>query len=277
MFYTFLKFHKDFQVDLLLLHNDLTEKNKEELKVLFGVKCIEIDLNLKEKLSWLTEAIPKYKNREARFYSLEAFNLNYDSILFVDSDVIFRKSVAELFDLENPFSACLDFHSMQGRKRSLETFSTDLGDSAKPTFNAGLFHFRPNKLEAKIYEKLIDSISVDQFVKLKSGHTDQFILNQEFANSVNLLDSNYNTFVTPQSEFEQTQKLESAAIWHFLRHPKPWKQKAWIKGFFKGNKVPVQVKIWNQLFHQFSKEMKRKMTWQEKVLNTIILLISSRD
>jgi len=276
MFYSFLKLHLNFSGDLFLIHDEFNEQDQIEFSQKLGVQCLRLDLELKNKIKQLLDSLPEYKNRQARLYSLQVFNLDYDSVLFVDSDVIFRKNVAELFDLKKPFSACLDWHSQRGGKRNLENFSANSAEK-QATFNAGLFHFRPNKLDPNIYEKLLDRISVDQFSKLKSGHTDQLILNQEFSDSINILDSKYNKFILPMSQTEQGQDIDKAAVWHFLRHPKPWKRKAWIKQFLKGRKSSAQVAEWNSLFREFSIRMKYKMSWKEKCLSAIIPLISSRD
>ncbi|MBR9831806.1 hypothetical protein GYB57_06645 [bacterium] len=277
MFYSFLKLHSKFKVDLILIHDEFSKQEQRELNELFGVQCLKLDIKLKNKINQLTNALPSYRKRQTRFYSLQAFKLDYDSILYVDSDIIFRKNIAEIFELKDPFSACIDLHSMLGGKRSLETFSADPLLTTHLTFNAGFFHFKPKKLDEKIYEKLLNRISIKQFSKLKSGHTDQFILNQEFTKSANIIDSKYNAYVLPARQIEQKENVESASVWHFLRHPKPWKREVLVKRLLKGRRPSAQIAEWNLLFHEFSKIMNKKMTWKEKCLSGLILLISYRD
>ncbi len=277
MFYSFLKHHEGSEIELIVIHDDLDEKDQKNLAQWFGVECIFLEKRLSKALELLSQKFPNLNNRVRRFYSLQTFNMDYDSILFVDSDVLFNSNVSELFDLEYPISACLDWHSLKAGKRNLIDFSSNSKDTLYSTFNAGVVHIRLDKIEQETYNQLLGRLQSTNFKKLESGHTDQFILNQHFAANYNQIEKKYNRFVLAKEKDIRYKKEEDMAIIHYLRHPKPWKRKAWVKRVLKGKKPPVQLVKWHQLNLSFYKEMEIKMSLQNRLLSAIILLTSFRD
>jgi len=226
LFQSFLNHNPSCDCDLLVVHDGLSKNYQKELKTLFPVKFIQVSNELKQAVKQIAINLPHYKNRTARFWSIESFNMaSYESVLFLDSDILIRGSLDQLFSTSASFSACPDrsFQNSLGRDRT--TFLRVESDNSlgrnvfDRVFNSGVFLINNTKIKSNTYHALIASLQVDVLEPVTTGHTDQFLLNKHFCNDVNWLVPQYNWLL---KETVPSKASNEALIWHYLRHPKPW-------------------------------------------------------
>lgn len=254
LFQSFLQNNPGFEGDLLVIHDGLSKLLQERLLQLFPITFVNVSSELKGSVKKLVAQQPHYANRYARFWSLEAFNLQkYETVLFMDSDTLCRKNLDELFKSTAPFAAAPDRGFHEGVGRHFYTFekitepSKNEGHSLQ-TFNAGVLFFKPKQLPGKTFTSLLELISPEVFAQVTSGHTDQYVLNRHFHQQVFWLSSSYN-FLMKRKGMDEHEKLvqpEEAHIWHYIRHPKPWKLKKLVK--FRLSR-PTEIASWKE-WHQ---------------------------
>ena len=93
---------------------------------------------------------PHLASHAARFHSLDAFDLPYETILFLDSDVLCTGNAFEATQLDGELLAAPDLSYWQGNVRHIETFVAlderrwpNARDTLPITFNAGVLVIRP--------------------------------------------------------------------------------------------------------------------------------------
>ena len=258
LFYSFLKHNPDYTGDLVVIHDKISLRKQSELKRLFPVQFHQISESLKNKLHLLVNELQYPTNNLTRFWSIESLNLKqYQQLVFLDSDILVRGNILELFNQKAWFSACGDQSTFQNKGRDGETFlqkdKERLNESDfDQVFNAGVFSLNRNK--EIDFKNVIDLISPHTFQKVKSGHTDQFVLNLYFKNKVNYLSQRFN-YILKNSENQQQEEthLSSALIWHYTRHPKPWKFKELLKKSVKGKVSLHNYREWHLNYREVLK------------------------
>jgi len=262
LFHSFLKHNYEYKGDLIVIHDMLSSKKQAELKRLFPVKFHQINEVLKSKLHLLVADLEYPIKNLPRFWSLEIMNLTqYQQLLFLDSDILVRGNLLELFNQKAMFSACGDRSNSHNYGRDAETFlqkeKKQLTDcDFKKVFNAGVFCL--NWSEEYDFQNIIDLIHPTIIKKVRSGHTDQFVLNFYFKNKVNWLPQKFN-FILRNSKIkhqEETQ-IKSALIWHYTRHPKPWKIIELLKKTVKGKLSLLNYREWHLSYQEILKNSSR--------------------
>ena len=275
LFHSFLKHNPEYGADLVVIHDQLSTKNQAELKKLFPVKFHQISEELKTKLNLLSNELQYPAKNLPRFWSLESMNLNhYKQILFLDSDLLVRGNVMELFNQKAMLSACGDRSIYQNQGRDGESFllkeKRQLNDrDFEKVFNAGVFSL--NLSNEVVFQDAIELIEPNRIRKLKSGHTDQFILNHYFKNKVNWLPQKFN-FILRNSKIkhrEETQ-INSALIWHYTRHPKPWKIIELLKKTVKGKASLQPYREWHLSYCELLKKNFRFRDLKSFILSKLI-------
>lgn len=252
LFHSFLHNNPGFRGDLIVIHDNLSKSLQERLTLLFPAKFIRVSAELKNQVNRLVESQSHYANRYERFWSLEAFNLaEYDSVLFMDSDTLCRKNLNQLFESSASFSAAPDRGFYEGLGRHIHTFEkiTEPSQHAEyslQTFNAGVLFFRPKRLPKSTFTSLLELTSPEAFAQVTSGHTDQYVLNRHFHQQVSWLSSSYNFLMKGRTEHEELSRPDEAHIWHYIRHPKPWKFKKLMKYSLTGKPDIASWKEWHQ-------------------------------
>jgi lipopolysaccharide biosynthesis glycosyltransferase len=222
LFHSFLKNNPSCSCELLVIHNGLDKTDRAELGKLFSVRFIEVSHQLKMAGADLVGQLPRYGNKLHRFWSLEAFNLiEYEKVLFLDSDILVRGEICQLFDGDSAFSACPDRSANDNRGRDKITFQkTEKGPEAfNRVFNSGVFLVNNLAMSPDAYQDLVRLLHPDVLAPVTTGHTDQFLLNQYFHGKTYWLKPGYNFLLKDKAASEAS---ASALIWHYLRHPKPW-------------------------------------------------------
>jgi len=259
MLHSFLQHHKQFRGDICIIHDGLSLQSQAILEDNFqSLKFLTASSRLTEKLDALVAAQPKIASRRARFLSIEMFALSgYDKLLFCDSDMLFRGSVADLFAQQAELICCGDGAHYHGNARDPETFlevSPETScDALEQTFNAGFMLFDASLCNAENYAALIDMISPERWQKIQTGHTDQMLYNVHFAGRQKLASPAYNYLLAYSDAIIQKSgaKLSEALVLHYNGPVKPWSPGAILENFQDRPMLIQSVQIWNKAFTDF--------------------------
>lgn len=262
LLHSFLQQHPDFSGDLIVVHQDLPKKSQNRLSALFNVHFRPVSQVLKLAIAQLVDGQPTLKQRHQRFWSLEVFHLTeYEQVLYLDSDILCQGNMNSLWTLPASFAACADAGLHEGLGRhplTFETLHSDIPD-IKPieSFNAGMFFFRPQLLADDSFSQLLKWLQPSVFTQVTTGHTDQYLLNRHFQGQVHWLNAGYN-YLLRKSAFIEDHSPETALVWHYIRHPKPWKLKKLAQERLLGRPTPPFWKEWHIVYRKILLQKMRK-------------------
>jgi lipopolysaccharide biosynthesis glycosyltransferase len=272
LLFSFLKYNPNFQGDLIVIHDNLKPKFKKVLTDKFAVKFKQIGQELKEALNSLTLDLPQFGKNQERFWSLEFFGLNdYNQLLFLDSDIVCKGSMEELWNLKDEFSACPDLSYFNNKFRNKKSFelssSLDKISDFERTFNAGVMLYNPTKNREINYKELLNLLSSDTYRNITSGHTDQYLLNLYFHTRVNWLSAKYNFIVREATNIKLKEGASSndAVFMHYIRNPKPWNFRRILTKKIKGEGEGVPFKDWRLSYLEMSKKHKVSISLKSRV------------
>ncbi len=207
-------FSNNDNVRLHVLYAQLSESAKTLLKRLEGVG----NGNTIEFLPITDDHIKKIRVATGRwrpecFFRYFAIDMlpDADRVLWLDSDVLVRKSVRELYELD-----------MQGK-----SFAGVYDDTSRPFerlgingyINSGVLLFDLARLRSTgMMQKYWDLVASDDYI---GELPDQDALNIVFDNEIMLLDIKYNSFPLTSNEAADY-LIENAVIVHFISKHKPW-------------------------------------------------------
>jgi lipopolysaccharide biosynthesis glycosyltransferase len=233
MLHSFLETNRWWKGDIIIIQDgQLTDRDLEKLSFFPNLKTMLVDKVLIEKTIELTRHFPDFKRRMGQFYSLTAFKIKeYDKILIMDSDILFRGSVESIFDTAHKLSVC----RKAGKFKDPKSYTTEDPFSIEQ-FNAGVMLVDRSLTGAKIYEKLMKLVSLEFFSSfLKTDEkglvipdrfgTDQLILNTVFKDEdIEYLPMKYNyRFGIAELIFEKEgTTLWDAVLLHYTGMKKPW-------------------------------------------------------
>lgn len=220
-----------------ILTNNISEDKKRFIKQIeeenFSIRFIDFSTKDFEKL----HEGPKAKNLSASIAALEKFKLadilNIDKVIYLDSDILVRKDLAELYDIDisNSYAGvCFDTGLMYSQR--IQKIN------ARSYFNSGVM-----LLNLKLLRK--DRIG-DKLIKEKAAYQDKSLMDQNifnivFKGHVKFLSIKYNllyvNLMRARDKYSITQlnqlfksnyrdltsiRKESVII-HFSSKDKPWK------------------------------------------------------
>ena len=229
--YSFLKYNSWFNGEIIIICNELSDRNRNYLKSLYDkVTFFSVSNRILARIDELTKVFPDFSPKQARFYSLETFHLrNYKRVLFLDSDLLFRDSIEDLFAMTHKFIACGEgaFYNECGRQWDLEVEENDEkreGRVLHNTFNSGFFLVDNSLLTEENYVGLLELVDSRVYQKLKSALADQLILNIYFEGQQHLVSCIYNYLVAHRALIYKREKISmfDARVLHFNRPQKPW-------------------------------------------------------
>jgi lipopolysaccharide biosynthesis glycosyltransferase len=263
LLFSFLKYNPNFNGDLIVIHNNLNPNFKKALSDKFPVKFKQVNLELIEVLNLLIRDLPQFGKKQERFWSLEFFRLNdYSQLLFLDSDIVCKGSIEELWNLKDEFSACPDLSYFNNKFRNKKSFelssSLDKISDFERTFNAGVMLYNPTKNRETNYNELLNLLSSETYSNITSGHTDQYLLNHYFHARVNWLSAKYNYIVREETSIDSKEGISSneAVFLHYIRNPKPWNFRRILTKRIKGEGREVSFKDWRLSYIEMSKKHK---------------------
>lgn len=254
--YSFRKHNPWFGGETIVFYEHLSPSSRAILNTLPGVSLQPVSEALIQRLDRLERDLPRLRRKRGRFFSLELFSLNeLERVLFVDSDLLFKKSIEDLLSLDHEFIACgeMAFYTRQVRDR--DTYGLKPAESPAKTvmarpFNSGLMLASNSLLRAEIYQSALAQIDARHWVSGELKHTDQFILNRLLENRTRLASAEYNYLLVYRNEIKKSQGLchEQAKVWHF-NGPKPWSLPGVWPRFLIDDPVWLfQVSQWRQTY-----------------------------
>ncbi len=189
MLKSFVVNNPTFNGDIVILDIGLTEDTRLLFKDFRNIKFHIVDKNNFKALGGILsyEKICQMKHYTApgnlRTFKLEVFKLNYDTVLFLDSDMIIDNCIMELFDLNKSASVFVDY--------------TD----NKDMLNSGMMLLKKELLTIEVFDKLIFKLlDID-----RSG--EEKLIHDNFGDKFIKLDNTYNDILI----------LENSKIKHFLK------------------------------------------------------------
>ena len=226
---SFRRHHPDFDGDVVVLHDDLPQYQRERLHAACGdIRFEPASVELRQRLNVLGAAQPPLAHRLGEFLCLEAFRLSgYRKVLYYDSDVLFQASVAELFRSPSLLLGRGDEAWLRGQCRDAATFAPtpDPSGALLRTFGSGFLLIDGKLLTgARHYEALLAQVTPAAWRANATQHTDQFVLNRHFAGQQTLVDWRYD-FVVPMAGEIHTRtgwRVADAKALHFAGPVKPW-------------------------------------------------------
>ena len=257
---TFLRRHPRFDGDVVIVHDGLSDASREVLAASFHRLRFEpVSPELRERVARVCAARPELRPRRAAFYTLDAFRpRGYRKVLFCDGDLLFRASVAELFDSREALLCCGDSPHLRGLPRDAVTW-LPAGDASgraagagpgpparitepapgRPpgapstlsgTFNSGLLLIDEGLVREGCYAGLLEMVSGETWRHARVRIADQLVLNRYFAGRQTLVSSTYN-YLLPLAGVIRAREgigIGSAKVLHFRAPFKPWRPDAML-------------------------------------------------
>lgn len=236
-FYSLVKANNNLNIFVHLLHSDLSDEDKSDINRF--VNSYNAKINFYKIDDSFFEGLPKmgYDASYTAYYKvLVPYILgNLEKVLFLDCDIIVRKSIMPLFEEDsNAFLSCVEDYKINRKRRSHKL--KIIGDEKATYFNSGVMLFDFSKADGIApQEKVISYIAENK--EVIRWH-DQDILNHFYAKDCRLLDEKYNYLTTYKSVKDMffPKGKKRAVIVHYANW-KPWKSNYIGKyyGLYKSN------------------------------------------
>lgn len=225
---SFLKAHPQFAGDVVVIHDGLPEASRDALRLACPrVRFAPVSPALRDRVVALGAASPQFVSVLSHFWRVEAYRLTgYRKVLYCDSDLLFRRSISELFDAADPLICCGDGAFLRGRYRRAATF-TETGDpdaSLDRTFNDGFLLIDASLVGERTYAGLMALMTPEALRDVSGIHTAQVLHNRYFAGRQTLVSSTYNYLVGKADRIYAREGLavRDAKVVHFVGPRKPW-------------------------------------------------------
>lgn len=229
---SFLDHNPWFRGDVVILTDTVTPTMRTTLTAIYPVTFRLIGQRILDQAAAVRRAVTDRLILEVRFYAMELFAVTgYEKLLYLDSDLLIRKDLSELFLRPEPFLCVGDGFHYRDKLRT--------GPDYKPhklrfwqrrknywsgNFNAGMLCLGKAMVTPAIYQELLDMIHPDNFQnKIKRFHN-QKLLNIYFYGRATLVSAkfNYRMGMADQIMAKDGVRLEDATILHFTARRKPW-------------------------------------------------------
>ena len=208
-FKSYIYFNNKIVKAVVFEEEPITQQNKDALKLIYPDISF---ISFSSQIPYISTLRRKWEiNPYNRF---DIFKLNYDKIIFFDTDMLVLSKIDNLFNLSEPFGAV--YHKYpDGVDSDILNASFSYNNKTfnfANSFNAGLMVISREFLSNEVYKEL---------VKISVSHKwlgNQGPINVFFNDKVKLLDDRF--FVTTP---EITPALfKNAKILHFAGEVKPW-------------------------------------------------------
>lgn len=254
MLYSFKKYNTWFNGDFVMIYDEsLDKKTKNTIEEHFN-NIIWYKAPEKIRRFLIENQIEEYKT----FYTLEIFNfLNYEKVLYCDSDILFRSSIDSFFFNDSPVTCCGDGAHYRGLKRSAENFNVvkkiehDKHRLLPNSFNAGLLLINKELINNKVYNELLTFLKPSKWNIIKSSnHADQSILNITLAGKEHLFDCEYNYLLYHRALIQKKRgkSLKDAKVIHYNRSYKPWNHAEMLNTSLED---PALIKAYEYWYHEY--------------------------
>ena len=193
-----LKWHPGIDYNFVIIDCGLSDKSKLEMSFYYS------NLFFVEPEYKNYSGIPMHKTDERlqkTYYTLEAFNLDYDRVIFFDMDMIVTGDISEILN------CTADFAAVKGYNAKLDEFRDDI--------NSGMFVVGKKYLNKQTYKELL------RIAQRGFSMPDQKVLNIFFKDKISYFNKKYNV----EKRMIETKKYKNVIsdirILHFIAG-KPW-------------------------------------------------------
>lgn len=255
---SFLRHNDWFDGRIVLLHDDLDEKDEAEFRRLFArLECRTPTSGLSDRIERLVEAYPKLAGRKRRFFSLDLFSADDRSgALFIDSDMVFRGSIEAALKSPSRIAACGDRALLSGNTRdseSLEEIPVSPEGSHFRSFNAGFMLVSSGLRTQEVREEVFGHLDPLRWARIASDHTDQAVLNSCFGDEVHILDAAYNRMLGhgPRLDPGKHVPVGEAIGLHFNGPAKPWLLGEHVEKMSRNADYAFGLAQWHDAYRQF--------------------------
>lgn len=214
-----LKWHPKIGYDFMIIDCGLSIKSKLEI-----YNCYRKTYFI-EPLYKNYRGIPLHKTDERlqkTYYTLDAFNLPYDRVIFFDMDMVITGDISEVLNCS------ADFAAVKGYNAKLDILRDDI--------NSGLFVIGPKHLDGQTYEQLL------KIAQRGFSMPDQKVINIFFKDKITFLPKKYNV----EKRMIETQKykdvISDIRILHFIAG------KPWMEVPVDDKKFIPYYKIWEEYY-----------------------------
>jgi len=233
MLRSFLDCNPWYQGDVLILTDEVTPGMETCLKAIYPVKFKLIDEEIVNRANEVSRTVTSCKIVAARFYSLGLYAISgYDKLLFLDSDLVVRGDLSELFLRPEPYLCAGDgFHYRDKLRTGPDyrhhklRFWQRREDYWSGNFNSGVICIDKSVATEANYRALVEMIDPKYFMNgEKRLNDDQLLMNIFFYGKTTLISSKYNYRLGMAKYIlaKDGVRLEDAAIVHFTARRKPW-------------------------------------------------------
>ena len=249
---SFRAHHPEFEGDVVVLHNGLSEESRRVLSTVGGpVRFEPVRPALVERVAHLATAYPGRLHSQATFHTIDAFRLGgYRKVLFYDSDVLFQGPVGELFDTDAALLCCGDLDLAMGKVRDAETLQPIARTAAgagqgRPVlerpFNCGFLLIDRSCTGERVYEDLLARMAPEEWRGAVIRFGDQALLNRYFEGRQTLASWTYNYFVPQAAALHAHTGLDAARakVLHFKGPVKPWAPDAMMRWALGDDEPPA--------------------------------------
>lgn len=260
--HSFQKHNPWFDGDIVVISDGLSEANRAGLTARFDcLRFVEVSAKLKQWIDMVIDIRPELKGQASQFYSLDVFRVGstYSRALYLDSDLLFRKDVGQLWQRPEPFLCCRDGPAYRGFGRDRTSFDPCevTQHSLNDTFNSGFMLIDGSLLTEAEFDRILKSVSFEAWNHVSIGHTDQLVLNHAMAGFQHLLPSEYN-FLLKHFQVMQNQtesNIADASVLHFNLNAKPWQPQRMLGAAFESPLIYDSFSWWNASYIECMKEI----------------------
>lgn len=214
---------KDRQYKAIILHQELTEENKQKL-ILLATENFKVEfVEMKDGFETITD---RMSNRlRCDYFTLTIyFRLfiatmfpQYDKAIYIDSDVIVLGDLAEMFDIdigENYIGACAD-KSVVDVPELRKYMEQAIGVNANEYINSGVLLMNLKALREKEFDKHFLNL-------LNTYHFDCVAPDQDYINAICNGKIYYLDEVWDAMPNDNNPPLKNAKLIHYNLFSKPW-------------------------------------------------------
>ena len=258
MLASFLDTNPWFTGKIIVLHDDLDAIAQRRLIDDFPqMECREPTDELRNRVSHLVAHYPHLETRQRRFYSLDVIDgAGSETALFVDSDVVFMRSIEDAANYGAALVACGDRATIMGRTRDPATLRETSHASEVPgfrSFNAGLMMIASRLRGTGTRDDVLESLDPDAWASVQSDHTDQAVFNRLFGQQVQLLDEGFNRMVGHGTRMAGAARcpVEDARVLHFNGPAKPWRMDDRVREMMQDADYAFALARWHEAYRRF--------------------------
>jgi lipopolysaccharide biosynthesis glycosyltransferase len=249
MINSFLKNNKWFEGEIVVIHNDLEENDRNLFRIFKSVVFRSVSNDLTVRIDKLVDETPSFESRKRRFFSLELFFLeHYEKVLFLDSDILVVDTLEDCFTWSDEIACAPDLTFYLNLLRDKNSFGLTSQENSKDiaikSFNAGfMLANKPARSEKRLQE-ILEFLKPVNWSRLTTSHTDQYLLNRVFEDNVRVINPEY-CLISGSSDRVNLAERRVRSI-HYVGHTKPWLTNQFLS-FLPSNPLVIN---WNKIWHE---------------------------